>query len=303
MAELGCTIARALRPLSVPSARRLIGMRFGIVHPNLGQYGDPRTVSRLARTAEQAGWDGLFVWDHLGFVWDGPAGDPWILLAAAAAATERIRLGTAVTPLPRRRPQIVAMTVTTLDRQTNGRIVLGVGLGGVRDANREFTAFGDAGSARVRSEMLDEALEVVTALWSGERVDFRGRHYVAEGVTFKPVPVQRPRVPIWVGGESAPAIRRAARWDGWIAPVVISLADQGDGPAQEIAKKVQALRALRSPAAAFEVAVQGQSEPGDGALVRSYEQAGVTWWLECVHGRRGTWEEMLDRVSVGPPDF
>jgi alkanesulfonate monooxygenase SsuD/methylene tetrahydromethanopterin reductase-like flavin-dependent oxidoreductase (luciferase family) len=155
----------------------------------------------------------LFVWDHLGFAWGVPPADPWVVLAAVAQATTRIRLGTAVTPLARRRPVVVANAVATLDRLSGGRVVLGAGLGGV---SAEFAAFGEPDDPRVRAGKLDEALEVVAALWAGQPVSHAGEHYTVDGVALAPTPVQRPRVPIWIGGHSRAAQRRAARWDGWI---------------------------------------------------------------------------------------
>lgn len=276
-------------------------VRYGIILANLGAYADPRAVARVASAAEESGWDGLFVWDHLGFVWDGPAGDPWVLLAAAAVATERLRLGTAVTPLPRRRPYVVANTVATLDVMTEGRMVLGVGIGGMSDAREEFTRFGESADPRHKAEMLDEALEVVTRLWSGELVSFRGRHYTVDDVRLAPVPVQRPRVPVWVGGLSGPALRRAARWDGWVVEFGDGEVVAGRNAPEDLAAKLETIRRHRAGDGPFEVALGGRSEPGDVALVRTYEEIGATWWIESINGRRGTTEAMLDRIRSGPP--
>lgn len=272
-------------------------MRYGIMIPNLGDYADPRVVIQLAQAAEGAGWEGLFIWDHLGYVWGAPSGDPWVILAAVAASTTRLRLGSAVTPLPRRRPQVVATTLATLDILSGGRVIFGSGLGGVPE---EFEAFGDPGDTKQRAAMLDEGLAILDRLWSGERVTHRGVHYTVDGVTLAPLPVQRPRIPIWIGGESAPALRRAARWDGWVAGTV-----DADGtinkPPEQIGAMVAAIRAHRATDAPFEVAVDGYSEPGAATLPREYEAAGATWWLESIHGFRGSLGEMLARVSAGPP--
>lgn len=275
-------------------------MRYGIDVTNFGSYADPRPMSRLARAVEEAGWDGLFVWDHLAFVEGIDCGDPWVLLTAAGMVTERIRLGTSVTPLPRRRPQVVAHAVATLDTATSGRMVLGVGLGGVE---REFTAFGESGDAKDRAEKLDEALEVVSGLWSGEEVTYRGSHYTVDGVTLGALPVQRPRPPIWVGGESRPALRRAARWDGWVISGVAEPPSTGMRlTPDDIASSVEEIRRHRTSEQPAEIVVAGYSEPGDASLVRAYEQAGATWWLESIHDLRGSAEEMLERVSAGPPE-
>jgi probable F420-dependent oxidoreductase len=268
-------------------------MRYGLSVCTLGDYADPHRVVELARVAEPAGWEALFVWDHLGFALGMPSGDPWVTLGAMVQATSRLRVGTAITPLPRRRPQIVANAVATLDQLSDGRMTLGVGLGG---APAEFTAFGESGDARERAGKLDEALEVLAALWSGERVDHHGRHYTVDGVTLAPLPVQRPRVPVWVGGDSAPAARRAARWDGWIIGGDDQSGQMSVSP-EQLAAKVER---LAPPSPTYDIALTGVSAPDDG-VPQSYVAAGVTWWLESINGRRGSFAEMTDRVAAGPP--
>src|SRR3712207_4412244 len=153
-------------------------MRYGIVTANLGEHADPRVAVRLARAAEAAGWEAFFVWDHLGFVRGGPSGDPWIILSAVAATTTRLKLGLAVTPLARRRPQVVANALASLDLLSGGRVIFGAGLGG---SPEEFTAFGEPGEAKQRAAMLDEGLEILDGLWSGEKVGHRGPRYAIEG--------------------------------------------------------------------------------------------------------------------------
>ncbi|MDP9364041.1 MAG: LLM class flavin-dependent oxidoreductase, partial [Chloroflexota bacterium] len=190
-------------------------MRYGLNLPPFGDFADPRALAALARDAEAAGWDGFFIWDHV--VYDPsfhPIADPWVGLAAVALATERVRLGTLVTPLARRRPWQVAREAASLDRLSGGRLVLGVGLGD--PAPWDFGFFGEEEDARVRARRLDEGLEIVAGLWSGRPVSHEGEHCRLREVTFLPTPVQRPRVPIWVGGwwPNKPPMRRAARWDG-----------------------------------------------------------------------------------------
>jgi probable F420-dependent oxidoreductase len=286
--------------------RTEIAMHYGIEVINGGDYADPRQVIRLAQTAEAAGWEGLWVWDHLAFVWGAEFGDPWITLAAVAASTARLRLGTGVTPLPRHRPHVLAHALATLDVLSQGRVIFGAGLGGVPE---EFTAFGEPGDAKVRARMLDEGLQVLDRLWSGERVAHHGDFYTVDGITLAPLPVQRPRIPIWIGGESLPALRRAARWDGWICGGVAADGKTMTKTPDEIANKVETLRNLSSmdssPANAdpvmFDIALTGYSSANDRGLVQEYEQAGVTWWLESLHGRRGSIEQMLERARAGPP--
>jgi len=259
-----------------------------------GRYADAAVVAEVAAEAEMAGWDGLFIWDHLGWAQGIPCGDPWVSITAAVAATSRIRLGLNVTPLPRRRPQIVATTVAALDRLSNGRITLGVGLGGVA---REFEAFGQTADPNVRAAMLDEALGIVTELWGGERVRHHGRFYTVDDVALAPLPVQRPRPPIWVGGSARPALRRAASWDGYTAGTI---ADEQGRIVISPEQLRQRLEVIGSTHSGFDVAVVGQSETGGCELAAEYAQAGATWWLESIHDLRGPLDAMLDRVRQGP---
>ncbi len=274
-------------------------MHYGIDVVTLGDYANPRLAVQLAQAAEAAGWEGLFVWDHLAFAWGVPSGDPWVILSAVAQATTRLKIGTAITPLPRRRPHILANTIATLDCLSEGRVILGAGLGGVPE---EFTAFGESGDAQERAERLDEGLDVLNRLWAGEQVMHRGRYYTIENVTLAPLPVQRPRVPVWIGGESYPALRRASRWDGWVVGGDNERAEMVKTPGQ-IAEKVAYLQQHRSDTSPFDVALTGCSAPGKNTFVHEFAAAGVTWWLESLHGFRGSFDELLARVRSGPPVF
>ncbi|MFI6291795.1 LLM class flavin-dependent oxidoreductase [Nonomuraea sp. NPDC050790] len=265
-------------------------MRYGIDVAIIGDLADPACLVTLAQEAEAAGWEAVLVWDHLAFAWGTPSTDPWVALAAAAQVTSRVRLGTAVTAVAGHRPERLAQTVATLDRLSGGRAVLGAGLGGVE---AEFTAFG---SARPGGAVLDETLDVLGALWSGDEVRHRGAHHTVEGVRLAPLPVQRPRVPVWIGGTAPGALRRAARWDGWIVA-----GDDQEGrmtlTPDALADQVGELR--RAGAGEIDVAVIGVSDPGSS--VRAYAGAGATWWLEHLHGLRGPMEALLRRVRAGPP--
>ena len=260
-------------------------MRFGLSVASIGSFSDPRVVARTAREAEYAGWEALFLWDHLAFVWGPPACDPWIALAGAAAETSRITLGTGVTPLPRRRPHVVAHQAATLDVLSGGRFVFGAGSGGVAS---EFEAFGEPAGARLQAEMLDEGLDLLSRLWRGERVHHEGRHYTVRDVELAPQPPSG-RIPIWIGGRSSAAVARAARWDGW-------LADSADPE-----------RMVLSPA---EIADAAAQIPGDVAVIgyadradwRAYEAAGASWWLESLHDLRGPADELRRIVRDGPPE-
>jgi alkanesulfonate monooxygenase SsuD/methylene tetrahydromethanopterin reductase-like flavin-dependent oxidoreductase (luciferase family) len=272
-------------------------VRYGIHVPILGRYAEPGLVVEMAQAAEAAGWEALFVWDHLAWAWDVPSADPWVVLAAAAQATTGLRLGTAVTPLPRRRPAVVASAVATLDRLSGGRVIFGAGAGGVA---AEFTAFAEPDGAADRAAMLDEGLAVITALWSGQPVQHAGRFYRVDGVRLAPLPLQRPRVPVWIGGHSPAALRRAARWDGWVLGC-----DDEDGtmvvPPARIAAGAEAMARERPASGPRDIAVTGVSAgPGD-RIARAYAGAGATWWLEHVHGGRGSHPSILDRIRAGPP--
>jgi len=263
-------------------------VRYGICLANLGSYSDPHVPVRLAQAAEAGGWDGVFIWDHLAFAWGPPAADPWTVLAAIAVSTERVRLGTAVTPVARRRPHVVAHQVATLDNLSHGRVTFGAGLGG---STSEFGKFGEPTDAKVRAAMLDEGLELLRGLWSGQEVTHRGEHYTVEGVTLAPTPVQE-HVPVWIGGNRPASLRRAARWDGWLAdsadPTGMTLSPD------DIAHSVAGIGRSDD----YEVAVLGQRDRGDPA---AYAQAGATWWLENLHDARGSIDEVLALVQQGPP--
>ena len=268
-------------------------MRYGICLANIGTYADPRVSVRVARAAEASGWEGLFVWDHLAFVWGPPAADPWTVLAAIATATERLLLGTAVTPVARRRPQVLANQVATLDVLSSGRVVFGAGLGG---SPSEFGKFGEPTDAKARASMLDEGLDVLRRLWSGDVVTHHGEHYVVEGVRLAPTPVQD-RVPVWIGGNKPPSQRRAARWDGWM-PDSAYPRDRGATP-QDVARGLDLIRELRAGSVEpFDVAVVGESDKREAA---EYAEAGATWWLEGCHDERGSLDAVLKLVESGPP--
>jgi probable F420-dependent oxidoreductase len=262
-------------------------VRFGICLANIGSFSDPHVPLELAVTAEASGWDGVFTWDHLAFVWGAPAADPWTVLAAVATETSRVRLGTAVTPVARRRPHVLAHQVATLDRLSQGRVVLGAGLGG---SPSEFEKFGEPRDPRVRAEKLDEGLELLRRLWSGAEVTHHGEHYTVDGVTLAPTPVQQ-LVPIWIGGNRPASLRRAASWDGWIAdsadPTGMTLSPE------DVARSIETIGRDDE----FDVAVLGQSDKGDPA---AFERAGATWWLENLHDQRGSHDDLLALLRQGP---
>lgn len=268
--------------------------RTGVFFPLFDELADPRAVVELAVAAEANGWDGLFVWDHIRWTDSTAVADPWITLTAIAAATTRLRFGPLVTPLARRRPAKVARETATLDRLSGGRLTLGVGLGSDRFAG-EFSTTGEELDDRVRAEMLDEAIEVVRAAWSGEPVHHEGRHSRVDGVHFLPRPVQEPGVPIWVAGYPGHRLplRRAARHDGYF-PVDLDSADQ-------LAELVADLRARRADAgtadAPFDVVVA--LDPGDDPA--PYVAAGATWCLTGFEPADATIDGVGAVIGAGPP--
>jgi alkanesulfonate monooxygenase SsuD/methylene tetrahydromethanopterin reductase-like flavin-dependent oxidoreductase (luciferase family) len=273
-------------------------MRFGFVMAT----GDAADVADAAVLAEEAGWDALFTWEALWGV------DAWVSLTAAAMVTERIRLGTMLTPLPRYKPWDVASRVATLDRLSGGRVQLAVGLGALHEG---WTAFEDDEGRRVRAEKLDEGLAVYDGLMRGQPFSFSGKHFRASPTTFAlpPPPVQRPRVPVWVvGAHPAPrSMARAARWDG-LLPMVLS-PDVGPPETPErLAEVVAACRAERESAGlpwdGFDVVVEGTSAPGPTGwtAVRPWAEAGATWWVESDwSGGEDALARLRDRIVAGPP--
>jgi len=274
-------------------------MRFAVDVAPLGDLADPATIVRLGRAAEASGWDGLSVWDSTGVSMGTVAPDPFLVLGAVAAVTERLRLILSVVALPRRRTQLVAQSAATLDRISGGRLVLGVGAGG--DPG-DFEAFGEDAPLADRVARMDAALTALDPWLRGEPA-----HLQAGGadVVMAPRPVQVPRPPIWLGGMRPGALRRAARWDGWVA---IATSEDGSSmslsPAAfgEMVEGLQGERAaLDRPAAPFDVAVFGFSDPGGPDLVRSYADRGATWWLESLSPMRGSIDTLLAIVEHGPP--
>jgi alkanesulfonate monooxygenase SsuD/methylene tetrahydromethanopterin reductase-like flavin-dependent oxidoreductase (luciferase family) len=270
-------------------------MRSGLFLPLFDSLADPAVVARLAREAEEAGWDGIFLWDHIR--WREPVravGDTQVTLAAIAAATERIRFGPMVTPLARRRPAKVARETAALDVLSGGRLTLGVGLGSDHFAS-EFSITGEELDDRRRARMLEEALEILKAAWSGEPVRHRGEHYTVDSMRFLPRPVQRPGVPVWVAGfpgKSRP-IRRAAHCDGFF-PINLESPDQ----LAEIVADVGALReeAGRAPDEPYEViaALEPDTDPGP------YHEAGATWWLRGPEWEGITVDQVRGVIREGP---
>jgi alkanesulfonate monooxygenase SsuD/methylene tetrahydromethanopterin reductase-like flavin-dependent oxidoreductase (luciferase family) len=262
--------------------------------PPFGAFADPRYLMELAQAAEAAGWDGFFLWDTVVHDEKGyPIAEPWSVLAAIAAVTTRLRLGVMLTPLPRRRPWQVARQVLTLDHLSNGRVIFAAGLGG---AIHDFDWFGEETDVKVRAAMLDEGLQVVRGLWSGERTSFEGEYYTVAPVAFAPRPVQA-TIPIWIGGmwPNQGPMRRAARYDG-----VFPLSDGFPLAPEDLAAVKAYIEPRRTdPHAPFDYVASGIT-PGEdreagAAQVVPYIEAGATWWLETIDpwSRKRDWSVVL----------
>jgi alkanesulfonate monooxygenase SsuD/methylene tetrahydromethanopterin reductase-like flavin-dependent oxidoreductase (luciferase family) len=264
-------------------------MRHAIFVPPFGELAEPSVMIELAEAVEGHGWDGLFLWDHV-LRPDGrppEVADPWIMMAAIAGATSRIRLGPMVTPLARRRPQKVARETVTLDRLSGGRLTFGIGLG--VDTGGELARFGEATDAVERAGLLDDALDLLLALWTGDEVDHRGPHFTADAVRFVPTSIQQPRIPIWAaarGGAPRP-VRRAARFEG-LFPVDTSL--------DQLAAMLDIVRAERGSLDDYDVAmlVSPRSD------LRAHESAGVTWAMWSMAEGQPV-NEIMAIIEAGPP--
>ena len=281
-------------------------MKYGVNIPNFGWFGDIDTLVEFGTEVEDSGWDGFFLWDHL-LVFKQedrilPFADPWIALTAIACNTKRIRLGPLITPLPRRRPWKVAREALSLDHLSKGRLILGVGIGSPSDV--EFGYFGEESDAKIRAQKLDESLDIITGLWSGEPFSFNGTHYHLETMTFLPKPRQTPRIPIWVGGSvpfNAP-FRRAARYDG-VAPVH-SRWPEPITP-RDLRGILEIIRSERGNLDSYDVVVCGETSGTDSLKdaekVRPWLETGANWWLEDIHGLRAGIDALRTRIRDGPP--
>jgi len=287
-------------------------MKYGFIFPGT----DPELAVELAPLAEASGWDAFFVWEG---IW---ATDPWATLAAAAMVTERIRLGTMLTPVPRRRPWELAGQTMTVDRLSNGRVILSVGLGVAAEFDERFWIFEDDPGRKVRAELLDEGLDMLQHLWRAEPFEYEGAHYRAKRAErlLPPSPVQEPRIPTWVVGvwPRKRSMHRVARYDGWIPNYDPSAADGVDPLEQQrrytpeiAAEAIAWIHAEREQAGLadrpFDITQEGTTtgtdRAADAAVVRPWADAGVTWWLEADWqvSAEAVADYARDRLRAGPP--
>jgi alkanesulfonate monooxygenase SsuD/methylene tetrahydromethanopterin reductase-like flavin-dependent oxidoreductase (luciferase family) len=266
--------------------------------------GDPLVQADLAATAEASGWDGVFSYDAIA-IGDGDMYDPWVLLTAMAMRTERVRLGAMVFAPTRRRPWTLARQAATLDRVSGGRLILPVGLGALDD--QAFGNVGEVTDTRARAAILDETLAILDGLWTGRPFAFDGDTYSFGAMTFRPTPVQQPRIPIWVVGAwpHARSMRRAARWDG----VVVQATDAEGRPAgasvlPEIVGWLAGTRAREGRSGPFDIVVDGTT-PGDdpdraAEIAGRHADAGATWWIESDWANTDP-AALRRRIEAGPP--
>jgi alkanesulfonate monooxygenase SsuD/methylene tetrahydromethanopterin reductase-like flavin-dependent oxidoreductase (luciferase family) len=270
-------------------------VRCGLYVAPFGELADLGALSDVGARAEAAGWEGVFLWDHV--MTDGPVAvaDPWIALTALVLATERVRLGALVTPLALRRPWHVARAVAMLDRLSGGRMVLGGGLGG--DLYGELTAFGEERDPRARAALLDEALEVVLALWSGEEITRDGSAFPLRRARVLPTPVQEPRPPVWLGcvWPHRRPLRRAARYDG-----VFPVSHRGPLSGSDLREMLDVVAAHRPQEAGPFDLVLVNTERIDPARLAELADAGATWWLQGFGGRPRL-ADVQAAADAGPP--
>ena len=279
-------------------------MKYAISLPNGHACGDPASLAEFAALAEASGWDAIFLEDYI--VWQGhadaPAFDPWVALAAMAVKTRTIRLGTLVTPISRRRPWKLARETVSIDQLSAGRLILGIGLGD-NTTDTSFSHFGEETNLKRRAAMTDEALQILTGLWSGAPFHFDGQYYQVQEVTFLPPPVQKPRIPIWIGGAwplKGPT-RRALRWDG---ACFYKLPPEEEMAPQDVRQLAAAARQQRQPGMAFDILVghatwQVNKDRGaERAHIAALTEAGATWW--SLYVPPDTEQVMRKYIANGP---
>ena len=281
-------------------------MQYGFVLPS----GEIRDFGEYAVAAEASGWDALFIPDALAietksvpaFDWF----DPWVVLAVMAERTSRIKLGTMLTALPRRRPWKVAREVATLDHLSNGRMILPVGVGAAED-DGGFYKVGEAMDLKVRAQLMDEGLEIINGLWRGKPYSFSGEQFTVQKMTQLPRPVQKPRIPLWVVGvwPKSKSVNRALRWDGIIVQAYRE--DKNKMPVttpDDIRAIKQYVDTQRQKKAPFDI-ITGGATPGKNrkkaaAIVQPFLAAGATWWLDDLWSANDK-QVILTRIKQGPP--
>lgn len=278
-------------------------LHFGVLIPNFGEScGFVADLVELAVEAEESGWDGFFLFDHIAHSGGTPLPivDPWVALGAIAVKTKRIRLGPLATPVARRRPWKLARETLSVDHLSGGRLILGVGLGDPVD--EDFRPFGEPTDDRVRAAKLDEGLDMIVKLWTGGRVNLQGRYWTARDVQFLPRSLQKPRIPIWVAGRwprRAPFLR-AALWDG-VFPLGLQRGSTlQPSEFEEVSDFIKEHRKTTSPFDFIATSgADGHMEHHEG--LRAYAEAGATWWMRDMRRWCDSRDELMTLIKSGPP--
>ncbi|MBT3535193.1 MAG: LLM class flavin-dependent oxidoreductase [Rhodospirillaceae bacterium] len=275
-------------------------MKYAVQIPNFGLVGEARILADLAALAEEHHWDAMFIWDHLQWPNSEPCVDPWVALTAMAMQTEKLTIGPMVTALPRRDIGKLARETISVDRLSGGRLKLGAGLGW--QTIPEYGGFGHEQDLRIRAAMLDEGLEVLTALWSGQPVSHSGKYYRVECEAFNQ-PVQSPRIPIWVGGlwPSVKPFRRAAKWDG-ILPISKKALEGKQISPEELIEIRDQLEEFGADLSDYDISIAGTTQCAeDNEIPKAYANVGATWWIESGMAWLSSLEDLESRIRRGPP--
>ncbi|MCU0488269.1 MAG: LLM class flavin-dependent oxidoreductase [Anaerolineales bacterium] len=265
-------------------------MKYGLAFP----YSSARAVAQWAKQAEEAGWDGIFLGDA---IW---CEDPLICLAAAAVFTRRLRLGTMIVPAPLRRPWKLASESVALDHLSDGRLILGLGTGATWMGWQGFPD--EVTAPKIRAEMLDETIDILTLLYRSRPFDYDGKHYhlrlsQVDEQYYPPKPVQQPRIPLWVVGHwpRQASMQRVLKADG----VFVEKMNQEGQASPVTPADIRALKIFvnenRQSTTPFDIVATGStvglSVEQKQEQLQAWEQAGATWWIE------GLWEASPEQVS------
>jgi hypothetical protein len=277
-------------------------MKFGFVLP----FGSARDAAESAKVAEQAGWDGFFVWEP---VWGI---DAWVSMTAAAMVTSKIMLGTMLSPISRMRPWDLAGKAVTLDHLSNGRVIISVGLGAI---DTGFADFGEVTDRKTRAELVDEGIDILHGLWKGQPFNYNGKHYKIKENKFihqPPNPLNNSRVPIWMVGAwgSDKSMRRVLKCDGLLPQKVRPPnSDPNEHAAitpAELHDIIAWVRANRTATTPFDYVIEapfGVDPVKEAEIMAPWQEAGATWWIDSMwmaenndEGKR----KVRERIELGP---
>lgn len=274
-------------------------MKYGFVLPGA----DLDTLLKQAQMLEAAGWDAVFYWDAIN-INNMPMYDPWAVMTAIALRTERVKIGAMLTPLSRRRPWKVARETVSLDHISHGRFILPVGLGALDDGG--FTKVNEVTDRKTRAELLDESIDILYGLWSGQPFSYQGKHYQVQEMTFLPKPVQQPHIPIWVVGAwpSERSMARVLRCDGLLPYKLPKPGEHAELKPEDLRAMNKYVQERRTSDTPFDIVMEGETPGNDlnktREIIQPFIDAGATWWLES----RWTTPDVdivNERIQQGPP--